>query len=280
MNRSNPEYASDLQKRANDTPMSFALRQLLSTICQPSFWIIVGSVVFLTALAGPYFTLERLTFPERLVYWATTIVLSALVMTFLSSLAYRLTEAQGRNWAVGSCIAGLMDVLPVIGSIYLAEGVATGFEIGWPDMISFGTLALYVVPSVVAVTLVVNWVITLQYQNTTTASSDPAPPTATLLQNKLPHHLGQEIVSVQAQDHYVEVTTPKGKAMVLMRLGDAVKDLEPLGGMQVHRSWWVNLSHVSAIEKTPSGPEIILTSDQRLLVGRSFRTAFRRAIQR
>ena len=101
----------------------------------------------------------------------------------------------------------------------------------------------------------------------------------TMLQSKLPHHLGNDIIAVQAQDHYVDVTTPKGNALVLMRLGDAVQDLEPLGGLQVHRSWWISLAHVVHTEKGTSGPELRLTSGQRIPVGRSFRAPLKKAMQ-
>lgn len=269
-----------MQNPASGTPMSLALRQLQSTISGPVFWIVTGVAVFLAALAGPYFTLERMSFPERLVYWGTTVVLSTVIMTFLSIYAHRLTEARNWNWAVIAVLAGVVGIVPVVGSIYLAEGLATGFAPGWSNMSGFGRLALYVAPTLIAVTLVVNLLIVLQGANEPSASADatPPPPTLTLLQSKLPHHLGHDIISVQARDHYVEVTTPQGSAMVLMRLRDVVQDLEPLGGMQVHRSWWVNLSHVLRTEKGTSGPELVLTSDQRVLVGRSFRAAVRAAL--
>lgn len=100
----------------------------------------------------------------------------------------------------------------------------------------------------------------------------------TVLQGKLPHHLGREIVALRAQDHYLEVTTPKGRCMVLMRLGDAVRDLEGLNGMQVHRSWWINLAPNARVEKGANGPEVVLSTGARVPVGRSYRAAFRAAM--
>ena len=65
--------------------------------------------------------------------------------------------------------------------------------------------------------------------------------------------------------------------MVLMRLGDAIEELKPLNGLQVHRSWWINLSHVVQTRRGASGPVLILDSNQIVPVGRSFRMAFREA---
>jgi DNA-binding LytR/AlgR family response regulator len=67
--------------------------------------------------------------------------------------------------------------------------------------------------------------------------------------------------------------------MILMRLGDAVLDLEPLGGLQVHRSWWVNLAHVMRTEKSQNGSELVLTSGQRISISRSFRKNYQQARQ-
>lgn len=279
-----PDYVADKQNHANDSALSLALRQLQRTISGPVFWIITGVAVLLTAMAGPYFTLERMSFPERVVYWGTTLVFSALLMTFLSVYAYRLTEARQWNWALVATLAGVAGLPPVVASIYLAEGLASGFAEGWLDLGRADGLALYVAPTLIAVTLIVNLIINLQHPDPAPPQPVSVPPPSgarppTLLQSKLPHHLGHDIVAVQAQDHYVEVTTTKGSAMVLMRLRDVVQDLAPLGGLQVHRSWWVNLSHVVRTDKTPSGPQLVLTSDQRVLVGRSFRAKLRDAME-
>lgn len=279
MTQNNLSYVPDSENTANDSAMSLALRQLRAILGGPLFWIVNGSAVVLTALAGPYYTLERLSFAERLVYWGTTIMASALIMTFLSILAFRLSESRGWNWALAAGAAGAVGVLPVVCSVYLAEGIVVGFEKRWIADQPFWHMLMLTAPSVIAVTLLVNTVI--RYQSTEQDAKDAAPGPAslspTILQGKLPHHLGHDIVSVRAQDHYVEVTTPLGSAMVLMRLSDAITDLAPLNGLQVHRSWWVSLSHVTRREKGPNGPELILSSDQSVPVGRSFRQAFRAA---
>jgi DNA-binding LytR/AlgR family response regulator len=164
----------------------------------------------------------------------------------------------------------------VLGTVWLADALVTG---GGPGI---GTLAAYVAPSVIGVTVAVNAYIEVQERREPAAfvapqdASGPAVPT--VLQSKLPHHLGREIVALRAQDHYLEVTTAKGRCMVLMRLGDAVRDLEGLNGMQVHRSWWINLAHIARVEKGANGPEVVLSTGARVPVGRSYRAAFRVAM--
>jgi DNA-binding LytR/AlgR family response regulator len=67
----------------------------------------------------------------------------------------------------------------------------------------------------------------------------PDAPPARLLE-RLPARLrGAEIHAVEAEDHYLRLHTSKGSDLILMRLSDAISELEGLEGAQTHRSWWV-----------------------------------------
>ena len=263
--------------------MQSTLRQLRENVSSPFFWIVLGTVILLASMAGPYHTLERFSLPERVVYWGTTLSLSTVLMTFLSVCAHGLAMSRALHWSLVATLAGIAGVLPVVATVYLAEGLVTGFAPGWLKTYSLATLISHVALSVVAVTLIVNALIEFRDRGRTDAAPGPAVNekihvfSSTLLQSKLPHHLGHDIISVRAQDHYVKITTPKGSALVLMRLGDAIEELKPLNGLQVHRSWWINLSHVVQTRRGASGPELILDSNQIVPVGRSFRKAFREA---
>ena len=50
---------------------------------------------------------------------------------------------------------------------------------------------------------------------------------------------GGEIWAVEAEDHYLRLHTSKGQDLILMRLSDAIDELQGIEGAQVHRSWWV-----------------------------------------
>jgi DNA-binding LytR/AlgR family response regulator len=57
---------------------------------------------------------------------------------------------------------------------------------------------------------------------------------------RLPAKLrGAAIYAVSAEDHYLRLHTSKGADLILMRLADAITELEGLEGAQTHRSWWV-----------------------------------------
>jgi hypothetical protein len=69
------------------------------------------------------------------------------------------------------------------------------------------------------------------------AAAAPAPPK---FLERLPLKLrGAEVWAVEAEDHYLRLHTSKGQDLILLRLADAVAELDGIEGAQVHRSWWV-----------------------------------------
>ena len=50
---------------------------------------------------------------------------------------------------------------------------------------------------------------------------------------------GALLYAVQAEDHYLRLHTSKGSDLILMRLTDAIAELDGVEGAQTHRSWWV-----------------------------------------
>ena len=70
------------------------------------------------------------------------------------------------------------------------------------------------------------------------------------LAQRLPASLGPQVLALQAEDHYVRVFTPRGSALVFMRLSDAIDELDGLEGLRTHRSWWIaNEAIVTLVSK-------------------------------
>jgi hypothetical protein len=55
----------------------------------------------------------------------------------------------------------------------------------------------------------------------------------------LPPRLGQDLLCLSMEDHYVRLHTPHGSILVLMSLGQAISEVGEIEGLQIHRSWWV-----------------------------------------
>ncbi|MEO6199378.1 MAG: LytTR family DNA-binding domain-containing protein [Sphingomicrobium sp.] len=66
-----------------------------------------------------------------------------------------------------------------------------------------------------------------------------APPTAPFL-DRLPMSWDGHLTALEMEDHYVRAHGPGGHSLlILMRMADAVRELDGMDGARVHRSWWV-----------------------------------------
>lgn len=116
-------------------------------------------------------------------------------------------------------------------------------------------------------------------------SAPPRPPSAPgrnasgsfprALLSRLPNRLGEEIVALEAEDHYLRVHTVLGSDLVLMRLSDAVAALEPDLGLQVHRSWWVAQDAICEIMRSEQRSHLKLRNGLLVPVGRTYSAAVR-----
>jgi len=88
---------------------------------------------------------------------------------------------------------------------------------------------------------------------------------------RLPHRLrAATIIAVQGEDHYVRIHTSQGDHMLLMRLGDALRQLAVLEGAQTHRSWWVAKSAVTDVRRSSGRASLSLANGLEVPVSRRF----------
>lgn len=57
------------------------------------------------------------------------------------------------------------------------------------------------------------------------------------------------IIALQSEDHYVRVHGLNGGELVLMRLRDAIAEMDGIAGEQVHRSWWIARDGIKDLAK-------------------------------
>jgi DNA-binding LytR/AlgR family response regulator len=95
------------------------------------------------------------------------------------------------------------------------------------------------------------------------------------LLSRLPSRLGDEIVALEAEDHYLRVHTTLGSNLILMRLSDAIAGIEPDLGLQVHRSWWVADDAICEIIRSEQRTHLKLSNGLLVPVGRTYSAAVR-----
>ena len=100
------------------------------------------------------------------------------------------------------------------------------------------------------------------------AAAAPAPPK---FLERLPLKLrGAEVWAVEAEDHYLRLHTSKGQDLILMRLGDAVAELEGIEGAQVHRSWWVARDAIADAKRGDGRATLTLKDGSEVPVSRTY----------
>jgi len=97
----------------------------------------------------------------------------------------------------------------------------------------------------------------------------PAPPPhRPRLRARLSANFTGEILALESEDHYVRVHGSRGSELLLIRLRDAIAEMDGLPGEQTHRSWWVARDAVEGVHPRGRGCEINLTNGERALVAR------------
>ena len=84
-----------------------------------------------------------------------------------------------------------------------------------------------------------------------------------------------DLISLTVMDHYVEVTTTRGKHLMLMRFSDALAEIPSGISLQVHLSYWV--AHAQIEGHIHNGKRLLLitSAQDEIPVSSSFRKAVR-----
>ena len=82
-----------------------------------------------------------------------------------------------------------------------------------------------------------------------------------------------DLWAVSSEDHYLRVHTSLGEELILMRLADAVRELDGAAGVQVHRSWWVAKDGVSDARRDNGKLVLVLKNGTDVPVSRTYQAA-------
>ena len=108
-------------------------------------------------------------------------------------------------------------------------------------------------------------------------TSAPSAPTAPVFFRRIPGALGHDLLALEMEDHYLRIHTMAGSGLILLRLRDAVSELGPQRGRQVHRSWWVAQGAVASVERYNGRHALLLRNGLCVPVSRTFRDDLKKA---
>jgi hypothetical protein len=247
--------------------MSFTMRERGGPLRLVFLWLLI--TVF-AAAAGPFGTFEELRFPGRLAYWA--VIAGASILLTRAQLAL----LRGRPEALR-----LAAQLPYgIVLALLAHGMNLLIFPDWGGWADFGfllTVTLSVVLLVEIGLFLLRNFFTQAPEAPAPAQEEAAPAPELQFLRRLPLDKRGALVRREAQDHYLLAVTSNGAATVLMRLGDAERELAGFAGLRVHRSHWVALAQVQAHARRGGRDFLQMSDGSEVPVSRSFRPAAQEA---
>ena len=99
--------------------------------------------------------------------------------------------------------------------------------------------------------------------------SDPTASKERNIVTILPKKLGQDIIYIASEMHYLRIVTTKGETLELYSLQTAIKELSAIyEGIQTHRAYWVNKAHIDQIVGKPAKRQILTKQDHVVPISR------------
>jgi len=197
----------------------------------------------------------------RLTYWMTLMVVGYLWGAFVSRSFLRGGRRTGNMW-LDAALAALVMSVPLTVVVWFATHWMFNSNVPFAGLwMLFGPVLL-----VSMALTAINMLIETRREAMTTVG--PNPPK---FLERLPLKLrGADVWAVEAEDHYLRLHTSKGQDLILMRLADAVAELEGIEGAQVHRSWWVARDAIADAKRGDGRATLMLKDGAEVPVSRTY----------
>jgi hypothetical protein len=247
-----------------------------------SFLIASIAAVLMTAVGA--FGTSQAPLPTRLAYWLIIMECGAMIGLGASAGIVAWGRLRHRPWLEGLTISVAIAApltLVVIGATLAFFG---GSAPQPATVLRFFGFVWMISAAITAITIATNRsALPAPDAEPPTEEPAPAPPPAPIavrprLSDRLPPHLRSAAIhALQAEDHYLRVHTDAGSELILMRLGDAVPELEGVEGARTHRSWWVARAAIREVTRLDGRAELTLPGGVVAPVSRSAYPALRDA---
>ncbi|MGD9968590.1 MAG: LytTR family DNA-binding domain-containing protein [Hyphomonadaceae bacterium] len=180
----------------------------------------------------------------RLLYWVPLMMAGGVLGHAMALLVTRIPQARVNLWVFGA-ILSLAIAAPATFAVWGYTSLIFGAWMPPRDLpMLFGSV-LVMCCAMTALMLLVN-----RPGRITHAPAPGAPGQTVRFLQRLPAKLkGAALYAVSSEDHYLRLHTSKGADLILMRLADAISELEGLEGAQTHRSWWVARDAVESVQR-------------------------------
>ncbi|RAN40578.1 MULTISPECIES: LytTR family DNA-binding domain-containing protein [unclassified Hyphomonas] len=203
----------------------------------------------------------------RFLMWIVTCTVGVTTSTFVIPAIFD-RELVGKLVPVQAAATAAIISVPVLASLYLYMG-AYGT---WVPLPLLPMQYLYVFA--ISLTLTVGGLLISRARARADTGSRHVPADAAQrFLGRLPVKFRHaELWAISSEDHYLRVYTNLGEELILMRLADAVRELDGAPGVQVHRSWWVAKAGISDARRDNGKLVLVLKNGTDVPVSRTYQT--------
>ncbi|MGI9514327.1 MAG: LytTR family DNA-binding domain-containing protein [Anderseniella sp.] len=251
--------------------VQLTLREMLALFSDKRLWMAFGAIVALFVFTGPFGTIDRLGFAERLGFWLTVhFVTWSIALTGVALVSA--WNGENSRIGIGQTIIGCCLATPLIG---FAVSLIRTLFLNEPITV---TGVFWQMLQALPVAIIIGIVAYFFFQPAQLPSSDPErrDPDKRLMQRLPPEKRG-ELLYMSMQDHYVEIVTAKGRELVLLRLADAINEAGSTSGIQVHRSHWAAFAAIAKTRRAGGRTSVVMSDGTELPVSRTYAGALREA---
>lgn len=195
---------------------------------------------------------DELPLLRRLIYWIPMMCAGGVLGHLVGEAVGRFVRAETNLWLFGAAIALVLSA-PLTLLVWVYNGAFLGALQPTRTLPATFGVVLVICAAMTALIMLAS-----RPGRVTHAPAAGAPAPRVRFMDRLPPKLkGAALYAVSAEDHYLRLHTSKGADLILMRLQDAIAELEGLEGAQTHRSWWVAKDAVESARR--DGDKMILS---------------------
>jgi hypothetical protein len=244
----------------------------LDKIKQPTLKVlsIATTIGLILGFMGPFGS-YKMPVVSRYIYWVVIFNLGY----FIYFAAHRITNRYLKDKAIHPYVLFVMPTLMASIPLSLLVGFATQFLIDVP--FGFFAISLHVMPQVLILGIIIDVLMGLILNKDKTQTKQAIDKAGQMFMNRLPANIGENLICFMMEDHYLNAYTDKGNHMLLMRMKDALIELENYHGMQVHRSYWVALDAVTKVQKENRKTILVMKNGIKIPVSRKFSPSIKAA---
>jgi DNA-binding LytR/AlgR family response regulator len=238
-------------------------------------WPALGRVAAICLLFGVFLTFVGVRTSAKVGFvpnaaYMTGISLAGFMTAYGLWRALLLIPFMTRHRWLVAVIAGLIQAPMMALIVWSADNLLTPG--GRPATLLAGYLT-----SSLAISIFMNLMVNFLMRDRIVVVEKLSPSQVRFAERLPPRLRGAVIWAVEAEDHYLRLHTSKGQDLILMRLSDAIAELEGIEGAQVHRSWWVARNAIADIARTDGRATLTLQDGSQVPVSRTYAKLLREA---